>query len=118
MPMYEFRCTKCGHKFDDLLPYDYVESEVECPACHERHADRLLSRMGAIMFSNPKGTSLEDKIEYVGQWNAENAKDIRRRAEAAQQYRYNDIPDDTREGIRDVTPEELPGIGQGTDPLL
>jgi len=118
MPIYEFRCLKCGHKFDDLLPFNYKDEEVECPACHEHEAEKLISRMGAIMFTNVKGTSLEDNIEYVGQWNAENAKEIRRRAEKVQDYRYNDIPDDTREGIRDVDPGELPGIGQGTDPIF
>jgi len=36
---------------------------------------------GAIIFKQPKGTSFEDKFDYVAQWNMDNAKELRRKAE-------------------------------------
>lgn len=34
MPIYCFRCVKCGHEFDKLLSIKH-EGEVECPECGE-----------------------------------------------------------------------------------
>lgn len=112
MPLYEYACPACGKKFNDLVPFSEADDPMPCVGCGEP-AVRLLSRLGRIMFSDPRGTSLADNIEYVGGWNAENAKDIRRRAEKAQEFRYNDLPLDYNEGVRDARPDELPGVDGG-----
>jgi putative FmdB family regulatory protein len=47
MPLYAFRCTRCGHEFDRLLSLKDDQHQVCCPACgHE--VRRLVST-----FSSP-----------------------------------------------------------------
>ncbi len=43
MPIYEYRCRSCGKQFEDLVRMGTPEEEIECPNCHEHHAQRLLS---------------------------------------------------------------------------
>lgn len=32
MPLYEYRCEKCGHTFEELVFHE--DAEMECPRCH------------------------------------------------------------------------------------
>lgn len=40
MPMYEFMCRGCGHRFETLVLKDTTPS---CPACTSQDLDRLVS---------------------------------------------------------------------------
>ena len=40
MPLYEYSCDKCEHTFEELV---HNGEAVECPECHGRHVERLLS---------------------------------------------------------------------------
>lgn len=33
MPLYPYRCTQCGHKFEKIQSFN-SEPEKECPKCH------------------------------------------------------------------------------------
>jgi putative FmdB family regulatory protein len=33
LPLYAYRCTKCGHKFEKIQNFS-AEPETECPKCH------------------------------------------------------------------------------------
>ena len=33
MPLYAYRCTKCGHRFEKIQNFS-AEPELECPVCH------------------------------------------------------------------------------------
>lgn len=41
MPIYEYRCKKCGHTFEELVFGDDVPS---CPKCKEPEAEKMISR--------------------------------------------------------------------------
>jgi putative FmdB family regulatory protein len=44
MPLYEFSCRKCGHRFEELMAMSEVaDSRPECPACGSRSTERSLS---------------------------------------------------------------------------
>jgi len=43
MPIYEFECPDCGHRFEELTPSD--TRALACPDCGSREARRLLSRV-------------------------------------------------------------------------
>ncbi|MDH5509535.1 MAG: zinc ribbon domain-containing protein [Nitrospinota bacterium] len=43
MPMYEFRCEKCGEKFERLLPYLEAKKTQECPRCEKLSGKRVVS---------------------------------------------------------------------------
>ena len=33
MPLYAYRCTQCGHKFEKIQNFS-AKQETECPKCH------------------------------------------------------------------------------------
>ena len=40
MPLYDFHCQACGREFEALVRHN---DTPECPACHSRDLERLLS---------------------------------------------------------------------------
>lgn len=40
MPLFEYRCLKCGHEFEELV---FGDSQPECPACHSAEVEKRLS---------------------------------------------------------------------------
>lgn len=42
MPLFDFRCRSCGHEFEALVRPSDAEAR-ECPACHGRDLEQLLS---------------------------------------------------------------------------
>ncbi len=47
MPLYEYKCRSCGHRFELLQRMGEGATEVECPRCGERTAEKLLSTFAA-----------------------------------------------------------------------
>ena len=43
MPIYEFKCKKCGHRFEDLVRSASAGDDLECPECGARGAEKLMS---------------------------------------------------------------------------
>jgi putative FmdB family regulatory protein len=43
MPIYEYKCRKCGETFDALRSIREADSDLECPVCGEREAERQIS---------------------------------------------------------------------------
>lgn len=43
MPMYEFSCTQCNKKFEELVFTSKDESDVTCPSCHSSKVKKQLS---------------------------------------------------------------------------
>ena len=41
MPVFEYKCRQCGHRFEYLLRHS--SPPAECPECHQRDLDQLLS---------------------------------------------------------------------------
>jgi putative FmdB family regulatory protein len=52
MPLYEFRCERCGEEFEDLVSSPERVDEVSCPRCDGREVRRLQSG-----FATPGGSS-------------------------------------------------------------
>jgi putative FmdB family regulatory protein len=46
MPIYEYRCSECGKKFEKLLLSISSTSQVECPRCGGRKVEKLFSLFG------------------------------------------------------------------------
>lgn len=40
MPIYEYKCQACGHRFEQLILHS---STPECPSCQSRELERLIS---------------------------------------------------------------------------
>lgn len=43
MPLYEFRCTACGERFEQLMRFGDSFDEMRCPSCDERAVERQFS---------------------------------------------------------------------------
>lgn len=43
MPIYEYRCTKCGKTFDLLRRFTQTDEDVICPECESEQVERILS---------------------------------------------------------------------------
>ncbi|SHF24153.1 putative regulatory protein, FmdB family [Desulfofundulus australicus DSM 11792] len=43
MPIYEFRCHTCGHRFEKLCPLGEGGEHQVCPACRATGAERVMS---------------------------------------------------------------------------
>jgi putative FmdB family regulatory protein len=43
MPIYEYRCTDCGEKFEKFVRLGHTPGELECPACRSRQVAKAFS---------------------------------------------------------------------------
>lgn len=43
MPLYEYRCQKCGKRFEMLRRMQDADRELKCPECRSEEVERLLS---------------------------------------------------------------------------
>jgi putative FmdB family regulatory protein len=42
MPLYEYQCDACGHRFEEIQKFSDPPAEV-CPKCGERNVQKLMS---------------------------------------------------------------------------
>ncbi|MCD6320328.1 MAG: zinc ribbon domain-containing protein [Candidatus Desulfofervidaceae bacterium] len=45
MPIYEFRCLRCGHVFELFRVRSEEEVEMKCPECGGKELERVMSRV-------------------------------------------------------------------------
>jgi putative FmdB family regulatory protein len=43
MPIYEYKCQKCGEKFEAYQPLNTSDDAVNCPKCGANHPKRQVS---------------------------------------------------------------------------
>jgi putative FmdB family regulatory protein len=43
MPIYEYKCKKCGQKFEVRLGFFQNKKSVKCPICNDENPDRIFS---------------------------------------------------------------------------
>ena len=53
MPLYEYRCRKCGKTFEMLRRMQDADRDVECPECRSDEIERLLSIFAAGGCTSP-----------------------------------------------------------------
>ncbi len=61
MPIYEYRCRKCGEVFERLLKVNERGDSLTCPSCGERKPEKVLSR-----FSSSKGSDSSSSCGPAG----------------------------------------------------
>ncbi len=54
MPVYEYQCSSCGHKFELRRALDESDSGIACPKCGSRSPQRVFSSFG-MGSSSPGG---------------------------------------------------------------
>jgi putative FmdB family regulatory protein len=59
MPIYEYECRSCGHRFERLLrPPAPLDGIHRCPSCTDENVERLLSPF-AVSSAQTRHTSLQ-----------------------------------------------------------
>ena len=58
MPIYEYKCKKCGHKFEKLV---FGQEKTKCPKCKSENLKKLFSTF-ATGKSSKKTSSCETGI--------------------------------------------------------
>jgi len=43
MPIYEYECIECSHKFELRRGFSDSDSEIKCPRCGAQHVQRAIS---------------------------------------------------------------------------
>jgi putative FmdB family regulatory protein len=76
MPIYDFKCKKCGEVFEELCR---VDEKPSCK-CGSLETEKLISSF-AVTFADPTDTSKMDSFEYRAGFNMEKAKAVRRNAQ-------------------------------------
>jgi len=66
MPIYEYRCRKCGRRFSVLTLRVSEKPAPECDKCGSRAADRLLSRFAMPKSEEARMESLADPSALAG----------------------------------------------------
>lgn len=57
MPIFEFRCLKCGKIFEKLFINSNEEVNIECPECKSDAFERVISSTNYVMGGGKKGGS-------------------------------------------------------------
>ncbi len=55
MPIYEYVCAECGHKFEKLVLSSRRAREIRCPQCGSLSADKAISVCCAAVTSSGAG---------------------------------------------------------------
>lgn len=58
MPIYEYHCKQCGSRFEKLVKLSAKISEIECPKCGARRAEKAVSLFGTKGNLSSGGPSL------------------------------------------------------------
>lgn len=64
MPIFEYQCLRCGHKFETLVlgSGNGKDDEVICPSCGNNRCNRLVS----LCFSSSRGFSTSGLSSQCG----------------------------------------------------
>jgi putative FmdB family regulatory protein len=62
MPIYDYRCTACGHVFEELVK---LGQTPDCPACNARDPEKLRS-LPAVSTEGSRARSLTRARERAG----------------------------------------------------
>ncbi|MBN2061731.1 MAG: zinc ribbon domain-containing protein [Deltaproteobacteria bacterium] len=67
MPIFEFRCVKCGNIFEKLFMKSEEEVEISCPECKSREFERVVSSSNYAM--GPGGNKTKVTAKSCGPSN-------------------------------------------------
>ena len=65
MPIYEFRCQTCAHKFSLLIGMVAGETAHACPKCSSSKVDKLVSRFQRYRNEDDRIDAMADRLESM-----------------------------------------------------
>jgi putative FmdB family regulatory protein len=65
MPIYEYRCKACEHEFEALVLPHKPETAPECPECHSKDLEKLLSGFAPSSDGIRQANALKSRQQQV-----------------------------------------------------
>lgn len=65
MPIYEFRCQKCGKKFSALIGVTAEPDDEKCPHCGSAEASKLVSRFARYRNEDGRIDEIADRLDAM-----------------------------------------------------
>jgi len=62
MPLFDYRCRRCGHEFEALVR---AGDTVECRACHASDVERLLSTFALSTDERRQAAALDSRRRQI-----------------------------------------------------
>jgi putative FmdB family regulatory protein len=53
MPIFEYKCSECGHRFEKLIRREGEEADLHCPSCGAAAPSKELSTFAAHAHARP-----------------------------------------------------------------
>ena len=67
MPLFEYRCAECGHKFSALVGMTAEPDDSRCPRCKSLNTSKLVSRPGRFRVEDDRVGEMADRMEAMGE---------------------------------------------------
>jgi putative FmdB family regulatory protein len=81
MPLYEYKCKKCGHRFELIQSFS-AEDPKECPVCHGE-VERLISTPARAHFKGSGFYSTDYGSKSSGSGSSESSAPAKTESTAA-----------------------------------
>ena len=107
MPTYEYRCTKCGHKFEKFQSITAPPLK-QCPACKKNTAQRLIGTGAGLIF---KGSGF-----YITDYRSEGYKEKAKAESGASDTKAGDSAKDSGGKDGAAKSDSAPAKAESTAP--
>src|SRR4051812_34908965 len=65
MPVYEFRCAKCGKKFSTLVGMTAETDDEKCPYCGSTDVSKLVSKVSRFRSEDGRIGEMADRLDTM-----------------------------------------------------
>lgn len=66
MPIYEFQCKECGHRFEELVAMGNRGEGLYCPKCHASQITKQISAFNSRTANNATGCQQAEQCADQG----------------------------------------------------
>ena len=112
MPLFEYRCRKCGKKFAKLVGMTADSTDPACPSCGGKDLTKLISRFMRVRSEDEKLDSLEDAALSAG---TEDPRSMSRLMGEMAREMGEDLGEDADELMEEAEREIYDGEGQSEE---
>ena len=112
MPIYEYKCKKCGRKMSFLVFTSGKLKELECKYCRSNELERLMSRFATARSEESRLESMSDPGKFAGV-DENDPKSIAKWMKKMGKEMDGDMGGDIDQAV-DEAMEESAGGGEGS----
>jgi len=105
MPLYEYRCAECGHRFSFILPR-YDSPDPQCLKCLSNNVKRLISKFSVIASEDSRIERLADSSVWTDV-DENDPKSVARWARRMEKEIGEDLGDEFDELVEKVESGEI-----------